>query len=347
MRTFFFTISLAVISSIIFLNLAFAGDVVISGAVELQYRHSSDVYGSYGNDDIKAEELYIQAKKEIAPNIEALIKLDGADISKAHDHDIDTSGITIAQLDETEKATSSHKMVEEAQVIFKKIGGAPITLVVGKDEMPFGQDYEKFYYSNNTHGYEIDKVWGLNGKYDIESFGSVEAAFFKRDTKSESNGSETALTDSFAARATCNKLINGLSFKISYAKKGKDNSDATEVDEKRISVGAKYSISNLTLHFENTRLTSKDYEEDNDPSVLLVGADYLFAEKILPKCFYETLDDDDAGDQAGSAASLLGVGINYYLDKKCILSFDYVTKSYEMNSEDSISEFVAAVVVKY
>ncbi|MCK4821042.1 hypothetical protein KA005_35080, partial [bacterium] len=127
---------------------AMAGDVKISGSVELQYRKSSDKLASEGDDEIKAEELYIKVEKEVADNISAMIKLDGADMDGG-------------------KQSSTHKYIEEAQVIFKNVADQPLTVIFGKDEMPFGQDYEKFMLSSRTHSFEIDKVWGLHGIYKI------------------------------------------------------------------------------------------------------------------------------------------------------------------------------------
>ncbi len=86
---------------------AMAGDVKVSGVVEIQYRNSSDKYEAEGDDKVKAEGLKIKVKKEIADNVEAMIKLDGADMANG-------------------KQKDTHKYVDEAIVTFNKIGGAPL-----------------------------------------------------------------------------------------------------------------------------------------------------------------------------------------------------------------------------
>ncbi|MFH1784767.1 MAG: porin [bacterium] len=323
-----FVVAILVVCVSGYSGLAAAGDVTVSGAVEIQYRNSSDIYKSTGDDKLVPEELYVQVKKEVSPDIDALIKIDGADMNNK-------TG-----------ASYTSNTVEEAQVIFKNIKGRPLTLVVGKDEMPFGQDYEKFYFSTLTHGFEIDKVWGVNAKYDIDKVGPLEAAVFKKDTTSQ-----TALSSSYALRLTLKNLAEGLTVEGSVAQKGKNKIVATSENETRASVGGKYKKGALTIHAENTSIKkSGGTSTSKDPSVTEFGVDYLFVEYLL-KGFYESRDDDVDGDQAGSIKNQYGVGVSHMVSKTVTFGIEYATINYEAKhatyNKDSVGEVVVTTSIKY
>lgn len=295
---------------------AFAGDdLKITGAVEVQYRVSSDRYEAEGDDKIRPEELYVTVKDEIADDVEALIKLDGADMNN-------TTG-----------NKSTHKVVEEAQVIFRNVAHQPLTLVFGKDEMPFGQDYERFLFSTITHNLEIDKVWGLHGIYDISGFGSVAAAVFERapdynDIDEEYVNPDTGLTDSFAVKIKVDKLAEGLSIEASYATIGRDETVLAEEDESRLSVGAVMKIADLTLHAEYTDLKSYGHADGNDPSVTQFGADYKMGGWLL-KAWHEIVSDSvDAGVIKG-IEDQTAVGLSYYFTEKVFVVLEWMTTSFD------------------
>lgn len=324
-----FIVTILVVCITGYFSPAIAGDVNVSGAVELQYRNSSDIYKTTGDDKFIPEELYINVQKEVSPGIEALIKIDGADMNNK-------TG-----------ASYTHKTIEEAQVIFKNINESPLTLVVGKDEMPFGQDYEKFYFSTLTHGFEIDKVWGINAKYDIKNVGPLEAAVFKKDTSSK-----TALSSSYAVRLTLKKLAKGLTVEGSCAQKGKNKAVTTSDNETIVSIGGKYNKGPLTIHAENTSFKkSGGTTTSNDPSVMEFGIDYLAKENCLLKGFYESRNDDVDGNQAGSIKNQYGIGFNYIVSKAVTLGIEFVTINYEEKhatyDKDSVGEVVIAAKIKY
>ncbi|MBE9504388.1 MAG: porin [Proteobacteria bacterium] len=293
-----------------------AGDVKISGAVELQYLKSSDHYGSKGDDDFKANELYVKVSKEVANNVEAMIKIDGAD------------------LESKTGSSSTHKAIEEAQIIFKNVANQPLTLILGKDEMPFGQDYEKFLLDSRTHGFEIDKVLGAHGIYKAEGFGSIALGFFERAPK-ESGGSstdrDTALTDSFAVKVKADKFVENLSVEASYAKTGKDELVATEVDEDRMSVGAKLKVADATIHAEYTSFSDFENVEKSDLDVIQVGADYKIG-NVLLKVRHEMSDDDV--DNNNDEENRTAAGISYYFSKKALVAVEWEKVSYDGAADD-------------
>lgn len=307
-----------------------ADDVKMSGAVEIQYRSSSDKYKNNGGDQFQPNELYLQVSRELDKNIIGLIKLDGADMNTG---------------------SASHKYVEEAQVIFKDIGSSPVTIVAGKDEMPFGQDYEQFLFNSLTHEFEIDKVWGLHGIAKIGGFGSFAAAVFQRDPADKK---DVALTDSYTASLKMDKLVNHLSVEASYAKIGKDDLVVTEEDEKRLSVGAKFSIAGLTLHAEHTAFTNYNNTDKADPSVTQVGADYRIGDFLI-KARHEAIDNDDLGGLTATGKfdaqdSQSAVGVSYYITPKAFIALEYETVKYDTNldpTKDDTKEVLLGAVVKY
>lgn len=281
--------------------------VKVSGSIEIQYRSSGDYYddsaneypyiedsGETGGDVIRPEELYLQVSKKIDKGVEALLKLDGSDM---------------------DKDGNDSKYVEEAQLIFSDLGLKGLSIVAGKDEMPFGQDYEKFFFNSITHGLEIDKVWGLHGIYDIKGLGTVAAAVFERD-----RAADTKVQDSFAARATMDKLIKNLSVEVSLARLGKDSTVAAEKDESRLSGGAVFKWKDFTFHAEKTLIFEYGNVKDYDLEVTQLGVDYKF-KKFLFKVRQELIDHDDRPVLILDNEELkVAGGATYYLSDKTFLA---------------------------
>ncbi len=309
------------------------GDVKISGSVEIHYRHSSDKYASKGDDELKAEELYIKFKKEIADDVVTHIKLDGADMENGKEKD-------------------SHKYIEEAQVIFKNVADMPLDLVFGKGEMGFGQDYEKFLLSSRTHGFEVKKVWGLHGVYKVEGIGSFDLAFFERapsyDNSSDSGGSytkpDTSLTDSYVVRIKADKLVENLSIQASHAQIGKDEAAVGEEDENRTSVAGKFKAGSLGIHAEYTTFSDEGHVKDADLDVIQVGADYKIGKWLL-KARHEMSDNDVDND--GSEEDRTAVGVSYYVSEKAFMTVEWETVSYDGAGVDDKDEVLVGVKFKF
>lgn len=282
-----------------------ADDLKISGSVEIQYRSSDDYYndkslpleypsiadnGNYGGDLIRPEEVYLQVSKKMDKGVEVLLKFDGADM---------------------DKDSADNNYLEEAQIIFSDLGLKGLSIVAGKDEMPFGQDYEQFLLSSITHGLEIDKVWGLHGIYAFKGLGTIEAAVFER-----ARDVDTRVQDSFAAKATMDKLVKNLSVEVSAARKGKDVGSG-EKDESRVNGGAVFKWSDFTVHAEKTMVQNLGNFDGYDLDVTQVGADFKFKD-FLFKVRQELMDHDGAA--ADYAELKIAGGATYYFSEKVFVS---------------------------
>lgn len=295
-----------------------ADDIKISGAVEIQYRSSDDYYndsapaeyttvsdsGDKGGDVIQPEELYVQVSKKFDKGLEVFLKVDGADM---------------------DRNAGASNAVEEAKIIFSDLGLRGLSIVAGKDEMPFGQDYEKFFLSSITHGLEIDKVWGLHGMYSFKGLGTIAAAVFERD-----RAADTRVQDSFAARATMDKLVKNLSVEVSAARIGKNVGAApAEKDQSRLSGGAVYKWNAITVHAEKTIVLDYNNVKDYDMEVTQVGADFKF-KKFLFKVRQEIIDYDNRPVAIADNEELkIAGGANYYFSDKT-----YVTAELEHTTWD-------------
>lgn len=299
-----------------------ANDLKISGAVEIQYRSSDDFYnddsaeydvtdgGETGGDVIRPEELYLQVSKKVDSGVEALLKLDGADMDRDDWSDFDS------------------RYVEEAQIIFSDLGLKGLSVVAGKDEMPFGQDYEQFLLSSATHGMEIDKVWGLHGIYNFKGLGTVAAAVFEKD-----RAADTKIQDSFAARATMDKLVKNLSVEVSLAKIGKATGALpAEKDESRLSAGAVFKLKDFTFHAEKTLVFEYENTKDYDLEITQVGADFKFKD-FLFKVRQEIIDEDNPAAADSEELKLAG-GANYYLSDKTFVSAEVEITTWDI-ADDS------------
>ncbi|MDH3974247.1 MAG: porin [Deltaproteobacteria bacterium] len=287
--------------------------VVVSGAVEIQYRSSDDYYddnapaeypsidhnGETGGDVIIPEELYLQVSKKIDEGVEVLLKLDGADMDRYDDNARDDS-----------------KYVEEAQIIFSELGLDGLSIVAGKDEMPFGQDYEQFLLNSETHKLEIDKVWGLHAIYNFKGLGSIAAAVFERDRIAN-----TKVQDSYAAKATLDQLVKNLSVQVSMARIGKDVGAAPpgEKDESRLSGGAVFKWGDFTFHGERTIIIDHDHEKDYDLDVTQVGADFKLKDFLI-KVRQEVIDDENPDPTEDRQELKLAGGVNYYFSDKTFVA---------------------------
>jgi len=298
---------------------AMAGDVKVSGEVELQYRLSSDNHATQGDDVIKFESIYIKLEKEVSDNISAMVMLDGADMNEQSAHD--------------------HSMVEEAQIIFKNIAGAPLTLYVGKDEMPWVQDYEKFLFNSAVHLKEVDKKLGFHGKYKIDGVGAIDLAFFERDTDNKpATKYNTGLTDSYTLMVKADKLVENLSLSAGYMVEGKD--EGAEVDDKTgFSVAGKYKVVGLTVYAE--MLGIEEHDGTSEENITQAGLEYGIGSWLL-KGRYEIIDDDKG---AGDDDTLTAVGVTYNVSKNAYIVIEHETA--DPDGGTSTSESMLGFVAKF
>ncbi len=298
---------------------AHGAPVEISGTVVLQHIISDDLYDGKGDDSTSAYKVYLNFDKQITEGIKAHVIVNADQFGEGDATDSDA--------------------LEEAQIIFTGIAGNDITFIAGKVEAPFGQDYSQFISSTETHHLEIDKVWGAAVAVGIESFGSVTAGVVQADPSEDRN---TALTDSYAVKVKADKMIDGLSIEASLAKIGEDKDGlashtndtghvhtTASVDEDRWSIGAKYTISDLTVAVEQTNIADKGGYENLDLSVLLFGVDYKIGNILLKANFEDVNEEDDVETIGSSVDTIIMYGANYEFTDGVYATIEAVTESYE------------------
>jgi len=298
--------------------------VEVSGVIVLQHIISSDLYEDKGDDSTDAYKIYINFDKEVADGINTHITVNA-----------DKFG--------------SDAALEEAVISFSDVAGADTTIMAGKMEVPWGQDYSQFISGTVTHHLELDKHWGIAGQFGIEGFGSVTAGFVQADPTEERN---TKLTETYAVKVKADKIVENLSVEASMAKIGKDkDSDvgggddlALEFapgfeidihagdligvesnDETRMSIGAKYAMGDATVAAEYSKIDDLAGIEETELKVTLISADYKIG-NILLKANYEDIKAEAGGDDFAEA-KLTMFGANYEFADGVYATIESVTAS--------------------
>jgi len=271
-------------------------DLKVSGDLELYWEHSDDVGGAADDDKFKTEQLYLTIDGKFDGGMAARLKLDGADIVGSDGKDV------------------TEKIVEEANFTLKDIAGSPVTLVFGKDEMPYGLDYDKYLFDPLAHAFEIDKVWGLHAILKIKQVGNLAAAFYQHR-----NGSpENELFDNFTARLKADKLVDALTLEVSVSREDYAP-DAEKDDQTKFSLGLVYEfIKGTNVNIEYNSIDSLKGTRDYDPALLTVGVE----SKVGPcRLFgrYETIIEDTA---VGVEEDFFAAGISYTPVKNFTISLE-------------------------
>lgn len=293
-------------------------NIKFSGTFDIQYR-SGDSYKAAGDDRFIINDLYLQAKTEINENVEGLLKLDGADLAK-------------------ETTNSTHKYVEEAQIIFKNVLSLPMTVVFGKDEMPYGQDYDKSLYDPLVHQLEIDKVWGLNGTYKLCKNYSIAAGIWEQSTTVD-----LPIHKSYTARLKCSP-VPMLKAEASFANIAVLNGK----DEKRFNAGAIVNVGDVLIHgeyngFNDNFKTIAGYTLGKNPSLISFGIDYKINDMWKLKARHEILDDDITTDTIEGAYQF---GIGYKIGESAALMVEFRNMIGEGATKD-LKDVTVGVKVSY
>ena len=299
------------------LTCAADGDVElkVSASLELFYEASKDVGGSNDDDKFKSNEFYLDFKGSFDHGLGAKLKLDGADIVSSHDK------------------TVTEKIVEEANFTAKHIGESPVTLVFGKDEMPFGLDYDKYLNDSIAHQFEIDKVWGFHGIVDIPNVGNIAAAAYQHRHSDEGEVEVTnELGDNLAAKLTVDSLVENLTVKVSAASESYANTEITDEetgittsstkdDEARYGAGAVYKVKGLgNLNVEYIAFNSLKGKPDYDPDLVTLGIQYDGIENITLWGRYEIIGDDTSD---AVETDFWSVGMKYSSAKNYSLMLEF------------------------
>ncbi|MBT3295833.1 MAG: porin [Verrucomicrobia bacterium] len=271
----------------------------VSGKAEIWVEASDGLDSNKGDSKMKANELYVTFDGKFDNDVSAKLKLDGADI-------VSNDG-----------KVTSEKIVEEANFTFKHIAGSPVSLVIGKDEMPFGQDYDKMLSDPLVHNFEIDKVWGLNSSVDLAGIGSLGAAtYYHRNSASDRVGPDNELGDNYAVRLKLDKLIDAVAFQASFAQESyselsvTDEADVTTVtpkdDETRVSVGVVIKVAPVNVAVEYVGVQNRKGMPGYDPALVSVAGDVKVCDNVKLHAKYERIleDADDAVEEDFFGAGL-------------------------------------------
>lgn len=263
-------------------------ELKISAKLELFYENSKDVKSADDNDQFKTNELYLYFDGKFTEEFSARLQLDGADIVSS-----DTKVVT-------------EKIVEEANFTWHHIAGSPVTVVFGKDEMPWGQDYDKYLNDPLVHNFEIDKVWGINGTADIAGFGSVALSLYQhRHTSVSGKGNE--MGDNFALKVKMDKVVDNLSAQVSIALERYE--DTGQDDEFRFSIGGIYKIDDFgNVNLEYVSFSNLGGTDGYDPGLITFGVEYDIKEKTYVFGRYESIIDDVSGVSVENDFWAIGVG---------------------------------------
>lgn len=290
-------------------------DLSIKADLELFYEFSEDVSGTDDNDKFKSNQLYIDFVGKNDAGVEAKLKLDGADIESA------------------DGKTVSAKVIEEANFTLKNIGGSPITVCFGKDEMPFGMDYDKYLNDSIAHQFELDKVWGANVKVDIPETGSLTVGLHQHRHSLKSGetrmDADNNIGDNATAKLKIDKLVENLSFVLSCAVEayssistnGGVSVSSAKSDETRWSVGFVYKVSDRgNINVEYIGFENLKGSAGNSSALVTVGLEANIIDSLKAFGRWENILDDVA---TATENNFYTIGLAYQPAKNYTLSVEY------------------------
>lgn len=280
-------------------------EIKMAADLELFYEMGKDTGGSDDSDQFKTQQLYFTVKGEFDGGREAMLKLDAADI-------VSGDGKVVTE-----------KIVEEANFSLKDVGGLPLTVVFGKDEMPFGQDYDKYLTDPVVHNFEVDKVWGVNAGLAVGKNTMLEAGVYENR-----NGSpENQMLGNVCARFSMKNIADMLSFEVSGGTESYKLADDAEEDaaslkdESRASAGVICKVGkSASINVEYTAFWNCKGKQDYDPSLVTIGVESRLAEKTTGYARYEKISSDGHDD---AEEDFWMVGVGYEAAKGYVLSVEY------------------------
>lgn len=294
----------------------------IKGSLELFYELSEDVGGHGDVDKFKSNELYVDFTGKFDWGLGAKLKLDGADI-------VSSDGKFVTE-----------KIVEEANFSAKHIGGSPVTLVFGKDEMPFGSDYDKYLNDSIAHQFELDKVWGFHGIVDIPHVGNVAGAVFQhRHADDDEIEPTNEAGDNVTGKLTIDKLVKNLVVKVSGALVSYSDTATTDPatgittvstmnDEIRWGAGAIYKVKGIgNVNAEYIGFNDMSGHPGYHPSLLTLGIQCDVIDKTAIWGRYEIIGENTPEDVE---TDFWSVGVKHSPTK----NFDLLLEYSNFNSGD-------------
>ena len=290
-------------------------ELTVKADLELFYEASKDVGGHGDDDKFKSNQLYLDFVGKFDDGLAGKLKLDAADI-------VSSDGKVVTE-----------KVVEEANFSARNIGGSPLTLIFGKDEMPFGLDYDKYLNDSIAHQFEIDKVWGFHGIGAIPGVGNIAAAAYQhRHAEDEEMEPTNETGDNYCAKLTIDKLCENLTVKISGASESYVDVETTDEitgvtsisakdDETRWGVGAIYKIDGIgNVNVEYIAFNSLKGTPDYDPDLVTLGIQCNVIENTAIWGRYEIIGEDTPDDVE---TGFWSAGVKHSLLKDFYLLLEY------------------------
>lgn len=289
-----------------------------SADLELFYENSKNISGSGVDDKIKSNQLYINVEGASEDGYKAKVMLDGADI-------VGSDGKVVTE-----------KIVEVANFTVEEIAGSPVTICFGKDEQPFGLDYDKYLNDSITHQFEIDKVWGINATLAMPMNSSFAAGTYK-NRHSLSTGQtivndKNSLGDNVTARFMIEKLMNVLDVCVSAS--SEEFADVTTTDaagvatiatkdaEQRIGAGfilnCPKGMGNINVEYVS--FSNLGGNPDYNPGLWTLGMEYKVTKKVTTWGRYEIIDKDTT---QSVETGFWSVGVQYSPVKNYTLMAEY------------------------
>lgn len=294
-------------------------ELEIGVALELFYELSEDVGGPGDMDKFKSNQLYVDIVGEFGQDHAARLMLDGADLEAADG-----------------KTVSAH-VIEEANFSAGNIAGSPISLVIGKDEMPFGLDYDEYLNDSIAHQFEIDKVWGVHGIVDIPAVGEFAAATYQHRHATDGEvDSSNQIGYNYCAKLTINKLLENLTVKVSGGSEAYSDVQVTDEttgvtstesrsDEIRWGAGAVFKIEDLgNVNAEYIGFSNLGGRQDYNPGLVTVGLQCDVIDNTAIWGRYEMILADAADVEPG----FWTVGVKY----ECVKDFELMLEYSNFNS---------------
>lgn len=292
--------------------------ITVRADLELFYELSDDTSGVGDSDKFRSNQFYLDFRGDFEKNMAARVMLDGADI-------VGSDGRAVTE-----------KIVEEANFTMKDLCGTPFTLVFGKDEMPFGTDYDNYLNDSISHQLEIDKVWGFHGICAIPKVGNIAAATYQHRHSLGAGeariSSDNQIGDNYSAKLTVDQPLDILSLQVSGASESysdlsvTDDTGATSTVEKdsETRIGAGFVLKcpkrPANLNVEYISFSNKGGVPGYDPGLLTVGVECQIVDKYTAWARYEVIDED--ADEAVET-DFWSVGIIYEAAKGYKLLVEY------------------------
>jgi len=298
-------------------------EVEMSGKIEGWYQHAEGVGRNSGNGRMGFNTLYLAIDAAYEDDYAGRIKLDGADIVNRDDMSV------------------SADAVEEANLTAGNVLGLPVTLVCGKDEMPFGLDDDQHLTDPVIHHLEIDKVLGVIAEVALPEIGSLAGSTYYHRNLIEENqerlGLDNRLGDNVAVQLKLDTLAEGVMAQVSYATEAFADIETTDTngvttvgardDEQRWSVGVMCNIGDLgEVSIEYVGTMNRLGRIGHDPGIVALNLSTEVMDKLEAFGRYERILTDELSNPIAAEDFYL-LGLEYSPAENYAVALEYANYS--------------------